>query len=395
MSETLMTEQSKVDILIVDDTPQNLKVLSDFLRLKGYNSRPVSSGKLALRGAETRPPDLVLLDINMPEMSGYEVCEAFKAHPELKDIPIIFISALNEVLDKVRAFNVGGVDYITKPFQFEEVQMRIQTHLALRHLNQHLSQQNQVLQTSLKRQQELEEQRDNLLHMVVHDLRAPLSGIVGYLSLLEGTTDNFNEKQERYLNLALQSSQILIDMISELLDVYKLENGEMPLFRSSQDISKTILQATEAMEGMFINKVLSCELPVSPSPVFLDHDLVRRVVINLLSNALKFTPRGGEIKVQAELQAGMLIVAVQDSGAGIPEEFQTKIFEKFGQAELRQENRRYSTGLGLTFCRMVVEAHGGKIGVSSQIGKGSRFEFVIPVSGFEVTSNLPVNSFSN
>jgi two-component system phosphate regulon sensor histidine kinase PhoR len=127
--------------------------------------------------------------------------------------------------------------------------------------------------------------------------------------------------------------------------------------------------------------------------------LIRRVIINLLSNALKFTPRGGEIKIQAETGADQLTVAVQDSGLGIPEELQAKIFEKFGQAELRQENRRYSTGLGLTFCRMVVEAHGGKIGVSSQMGQGSRFEFVLPVSLPvslpETASDLPINISAN
>jgi two-component system sensor histidine kinase/response regulator len=395
MLETAKEQQLKFDILIVDDTPQNLKVLSDFLRNKGYKVRPVPSGKLALRAAEISPPDLVLLDINMPEMNGYEVCEAFKAHPALKDIPVIFISALSETLDKVRAFNVGGIDYITKPFQFEEVQVRIRTHLALQQLNQNLSQQNRALQTSLKRQQELEEQRDNLLHMIVHDLRAPLSGIMGYLSLLERGADTFSEKHQRHLNLAIKSSQTLIDMISELLDVYKLENGEMPLFRDSKDICQTILQATETLEGIFTDKVLISELPQAPSLVFLDHDLIRRVIINLLSNALKFTPRGGEIKILAKIGDDRLTVAVQDSGSGIPEELQAKIFEKFGQAELRQENRRYSTGLGLTFCRMVVEAHGGKIGVSSQMGQGSRFEFVLPASLPETASDLPINISAN
>lgn len=399
MVETVNTEQLKVDILIVDDTPQNLKVLADFLRSQGYKARPVSSGKLALRAAETSPPDLVLLDINMPEMNGYDVCAAFKAHPELKDIPIIFISALSEVLDKVRAFNVGGIDYITKPFQFEEVRVRIRTHLALRQLNQNLSEQNQALQVSLTRQKELEEQRDNLLHMIVHDLRAPLSGIIGYLSLLERTADKFTEKQQRHLNLAMQSSQTLIDMISELLDVYKLESGEMPLFRSAQDICQTILQASETLEGMLVDKTLSCELLSAPLYLEVDHDLIRRVMINLLSNALKFTPQGGDIKIQAQILGESLAVAVHDSGRGIPEELQSKIFEKFGQAELRQENRRYSTGLGLTFCRMVIEAHGGTIGVSSQLGQGSRFEFRLPMSGppseaaslAHVASNLPEN----
>jgi two-component system, sensor histidine kinase and response regulator len=369
----------KANILLVDDTPANLQVLADLLRSQGYKARPVTSGKLAIRAAEASPPDLILLDINMPEMNGYEVCEALKANPLLQDIPVIFISALNEAIDKVRAFNSGGVDYITKPFQFEEVQARIRTHLTMRQLHQNLRKQNDELQTSLQRQQELEAQRDNLLHMVVHDLRAPLSGIIGYLSLLELAMEKFGEKQQRHLKAAMQSSQTLVDMISELLDVYKLENGEMQLKRKNQDFCKTIHQATETLGGMLGDKTLSFALPAEPLALDLDHELMSRVMINLLSNALKFTPRGGEITVGAELVIDGVKITVKDSGPGIPPELHGKIFEKFGQAELREENRKYSTGLGLTFCRMVMDAHGGQIGVDSEIGLGSTFWLHLPL----------------
>jgi putative two-component system response regulator len=142
LSQTL---PEKPDILVVDDTPANLYLLASMLKERGYKTRPVPSGKLALRAALSDPPDLILLDINMPEMNGFDVCRSLKADEKLKDIPVIFISALNEVLDKVKAFAMGGVDYITKPFQFDEVQARVDTHLKLRRLQEELEQHNRQL----------------------------------------------------------------------------------------------------------------------------------------------------------------------------------------------------------------------------------------------------------
>src|ERR1035437_6404886 len=161
---TATKQQQAPNILMVDDTPANLLLLEKMLMERGYKARPVLSGKLALLAARTEPPDLILLDIAMPEMNGYEVCEQLKADAALKDIPVIFISALNETIDKVKAFGVGGVDYVTKPFQFEEVYARVQTHLQLRRL---------------------EKLRDDLTHMVVHDLRNSLKVICGFLEMLE------------------------------------------------------------------------------------------------------------------------------------------------------------------------------------------------------------------
>lgn len=173
-----MKPRNQPDILIVDDVPQNLSLLSAMLKREGYRVRPATSGKLAIEAALRAPPDLALLDIKMPGMDGFEVCARFKAAASLKDIPVIFISALRETSDKLAAFEAGGVDYVTKPFREREVQARVRAHLELR-------QQREQLRANLLRLQQLETLRDNLTHMIVHDLRAPLMAVDGHLKLLE------------------------------------------------------------------------------------------------------------------------------------------------------------------------------------------------------------------
>ncbi len=169
------------DILIVDDTPANLQLLGGMLKDRGHRVRPVANGKLALQAAITTPPDLILLDISMPDPNGYEVCVQLKRQDRTRDIPVIFISALNETIDKVMAFGVGGVDYVTKPFQFEEVEARVACHLNLRRLQRDLTLRNNELWQSNEELRRLQELRDNLTHMIVHDLRSPLSGVIGTL----------------------------------------------------------------------------------------------------------------------------------------------------------------------------------------------------------------------
>src|SRR3989339_730306 len=167
-------QQKSPDILVVDDTPANLQLLTGMLKERGYRVRPVPSGKLAIQAARSQTPDLILLDVNMPEMNGYEVCEQFKADAALREIPVLFISALGETMDKMKAFAVGGVDYVTKPFQFEEVDARVQTHLKLRRLQIEQERQNRQLRESYDQLKKLEELQDNLTHMIIHDMRSPL-----------------------------------------------------------------------------------------------------------------------------------------------------------------------------------------------------------------------------
>ncbi len=353
---THKVQQKTPDILVVDDTPANLQLLAGMLKKRGYRVRPVPSGKLAIQAVQNEKPDLILLDINMPEMNGYEVCEQLKADAALKDIPVIFISALNETIDKVKAFSAGGVDYVTKPFQFEEVFARVLTHLQLRRL---------------------EKLRDDLTHMVVHDLRNPLAAICGFLDILE-----FQEAQKlsagarTLIPVARGSAEDMLNMIGSLLDVSKMGAGEMKLQHEPCDLDALIRAVLDTTQPLHGTRTVTLDAPESAVTVTADVGLLRRVIQNLLGNALKYTPAGGDVRIVVTPFDSEVRVAVTDTGPGIAPEYHQRIFEKFGQVEDR--HNRVGTGLGLTFCKLAVEAHGGRIGVESEVGQGSTFWLALP-----------------
>jgi len=354
---TATKQQAAPDILIVDDTPANLLLLVKMLVERGYRTRTVHSGKLALQAARTEAPGLILLDIIMPEMNGYEVCAQLKADAALKDIPVIFISALHETIDKVKAFRVGAVDYVTKPFQFEEVYARVQTHLRLRRL---------------------EQLRDDLTQMVVHDLRNPLTVICGFLEILE-----FHEARKLSANtralvmVARRSAEDLLNMIGSILDVSKLGAGEMKLQREPCDLVALVRAVLATTQPLPDQRTVTLDAPEPPVNITADAALIRRVLQNLLGNALKHTPEGGAVRIAVTRSGSEIRIAITDSGPGIAPEFHQRIFEKFGQVEDRKH--RQGTGLGLTFCKLAVEAHGGHIGVESEVGQGSTFWLALPL----------------
>ena len=351
---TSAEKETSPSILIVDDTPANVLLLERMLVERGYKARSVLSGSLALEAARAEPPDLILLDIAMPGMNGYEVCRQLKTDQALKDIPVIFISALNETIEKVKAFNMGGVDYVTKPFQFEEVYARVQTHLQLRRL---------------------EKLRDDLTHMVVHDLRNPLSVVFGFLDILDHEAGKLSASAKSFLPLARLCAEEMLTMIGSILDVSKMGAGEMKLELVPCD-PDTLIRATLATTKPLASRTVTFNSPGSSPAVTADVGLIRRVLQNLLSNALKHTHAGGDVRVDATASPGEVCVAVTDTGPGIAPEYHQRIFEKFSQIE--DGNTYLGTGLGLTFCKLAVEAHGGRIGVESEVGRGCTFWFTLP-----------------
>ena len=369
--EPLSAPQSAASIMVVDDTLPNLELLSEMLKDRGYRVRPVPSGDLALQAARSNPPDLILLDIHMPEMDGYEVCERLKADEKLQDIPVLFISGLSETTDKVRAFGVGGADYITKPFQFEEVEARVATHLELRR------QRRQLLE-SYEQLQKLEVFRDDLTHMLVHDLRTPLTNIIGNLQTLQGA-DYDRELTQEFVPVAVEAGQTLLGMVNDLLDISKLEAGQMALEVTEFPMAEMVEAALSAVRGLAAQKGLELSTDVAPPGLQLraDEDKMRRALANLLGNAVKYT-REGSVHVQVRAEAGGIRISVTDTGEGIPEADRERVFDKFGQVETRSAGRRMSTGLGLTFVKLAVEAHGGKVWVESELGKGSTFCLSVP-----------------
>jgi len=352
---TFSKDKKKPSILIVDDTPANVLLLQRMLTQRGYNARSVISGKLAMEAVAAEQPDLILLDITMPEMNGYEVCEQLKADSMLKEIPVIFISALHETIDKVKAFSAGGVDYVTKPFQFEEVYARVQTHLQLR---------------------SLEKLRDDLTHMVVHDLRNPLSVIFGFLDILDLAPDQLTSSGRTFLPLARHCAEEIFTLIGSILDVGKMGAGKMKLQSVPCDLTELIRDVLATMPPLSAHRTVTFIPPESSPTVIADVGLIRRVLQNLLSNAFKHTPAGGAVSIDVTSTSSEVHVAVSDTGPGIAPEFHQRIFEKFSQLE--EGNNSMGTGLGLTFCKLAVEAHGGRIGVKSELDKGSTFWWAMP-----------------
>jgi signal transduction histidine kinase len=366
------TRQDLVSILMVDDNPANLQVLTSMLKQSGWRPRPVTSGQLGLQAARKEPPDLVLLDVNMPEMNGYEVCEQLKADARLADIPVIFVSALGETMDKVRGFSVGGVDYITKPFQLDEVKARVTTHLELRR-------QRRELQASYEKLRESERLRDSLVHMIVHDLRSPLTAISAYLELFgQAAKEKLGAETQEDVANAFHATRSMIRMINGILDVSKMEAQMMKLDLRECDLVQVVGNSLDDLESLVGARRLAFERPAAPAGVLADHEIVSRIVQNLLANALRFTPADGEVRVGVVVEAEHVRVFVADTGPGIPPDFHESIFDKFVQVDGSALPRNRSTGLGLAFCKMAVEAHGGRIGVDSELGKGSNFWFTLP-----------------
>lgn len=363
-------------ILIVDDTPANLQLLSEMFKGRGYEIRAAMSGRLAIQSIRQSPPDLILLDVNMPDISGYEVCKQIKADAAFADIPIIFVSALQESASIVKAFAVGGVDYITKPFQIAEVLARVQTHIELRR-------QKQALQASNTQLQMLEELRDNLVHMIVHDLRNPLWNTHGYLEMILGMKEAaLPAPVVEYVQEAMDSTQELMVMINSILDVSKMESGLIPLTLSECDLAAMVREIIEKSSITRKSRVLDLTVEGDQTTVLADPGLVTRILDNLLSNAINYTSEStGEIHFRIDSGNGVVRVRIQDNGQGIPPEYHEKIFEKFFQVKSALSGHRHSTGMGLTFCQLAVEAHGGCIGVQSAENQGSLFWFELPIEG--------------
>ena len=363
--------QSRASVLVVDDTPANLEILTQMLKDKGHRPRPVPSGALALRAAEHEAPDLVLMDINMPEMDGFETCRKLKAQEDLSQVPVLFISARSDTYDKIQAFRSGGVDYITKPFDLDEVTARVETHLELARLQAELEQQYAQLGR-------LERLRDNLVHMVVHDMRSPLSVVKAVLySFNNQFRDMLDEDSLLDLEAADACSDRLLVMVNNLLDLSRLEAGSMPLNPSIFDCRMLIDETISSVRALAIDQTFNVESDGKAVTVYADRSLVQRVLTNLVNNAIKFSPVGGTITVRHERVDEGVRLMVKDEGPGVDPEYHEHIFEKFGQGD-EQTPTHASTGLGLTFCKLAVESHGGQIGIDSAKGRGSTFWFTLP-----------------
>ena len=357
-------------VLIVDDTLENLRLLAYLLGEEGYEVRPVTNGRQALQAVEQDPPDLILLDINMPEMDGYEVYRRLRLNERCRDLPVIFLTAMADTDSKVRALNMGGVDYITKPFQLDEVLARVRTHIALQRTRTELAQ-------SYMRLRALETLRDDLVQMFIHDMASPLLAVRIHLENVKRQATALDERSREGLREAAGSAEELQRMINDLLDVSRLEEGKMPVRSAVWDLSRMTRDLTTTFGTADRARQIQIE-SAETVKVTCDGALTRRVLENLLSNAIKHTPPGGPVRVSIATRNGRVRFEVQDEGPGVPSPDRKKIFEKFGTVESRRDRKYHSTGLGLAFCKLAIEAQGGTIGVDPRSPEGSTFWFELP-----------------
>jgi two-component system, sensor histidine kinase and response regulator len=376
------TTECRGEILVVDDTPANLTLLATVLKAKGYRVRAVPSGPLALEAAEFEVPELVLLDIMMPKMDGFEVCRRLKESERFRDVPVIFLSALSETLDKVRAFASGGVDYVTKPFQIEELEARVGTHVALRRLQLQLQERNRELQESQARLEALERTRRKLTQMIVHDLKSPITAALYNASFIHDEAALQEDLGVAIVDV-VGSLKILDRMTVDMLDV--ASSGDVALVPRLGPLSlpELLEQISAGVRGAARGTGKSLVLDVASGlpGVVADGELLRRVVENILDNAFKYAPRDSEIRIEAAAaEGGDYVIRVRDQGAGVPAEERDRIFDAYSRLERDAGmHARSSRGVGLAFCRLAIQAHGGRIWVEANDPKGTVFVLRLPI----------------
>ena len=358
-------------VLIVDDLPNNVRLLSIMLTEKGYQVRKAINGQMALNTVRSLIPDLILLDINMPDLNGYQVCEQLKADEKTREIPVIFISALDDVLDKVKAFQVGGVDYISKPFQGEEVMARIENQLTI-------SRQKKQLQNEIQERQKTEETLEIYLHAVSHDLRNPVIGMSMILNnLIKNSQGETKEVSRKILQQMANSCDRQLTLIDSLVETRQndlwgvsLELKPLSLYEIGQQISQEWELRLKENQATLINN-FSPDLPL----VNADAHHLWRVFENLLANALKHNPQGIIITLSATAEVNYLRCSIADNGVGISETQRKQLFDRYQRGN---NNNQISLGLGLYLCRQIIHAHGGEIGIMNNDEKGSQFWFTLP-----------------
>ncbi|TAE27179.1 MAG: hybrid sensor histidine kinase/response regulator [Candidatus Kapaibacterium sp.] len=364
-------------IMVVDDVEENTYIVSTILKSNGYTPIVANSGKQAIQLAEQQHPDLMLLDINMPEMNGYEVCRYFKEHESIADIPVVFLTVHADAESITKAFDVGAVDYLTKPFKKAELLARVRVHIALRQALETLAHQNE----KLKR---LNDEKNEFLGIAAHDLKNPLSSIRGMAQMIvkrkqvELAEDDLDEMSHQIET----QSNFMFEIITNLLDVNKIENGKLTLQMMPVEVLMSLDNVVSRYQLAAAKKniTLSFETDADAPQIYADPTLTIQILDNIVSNAVKYSPSDKRIWVRLKQDTAQkrVRVEVQDEGPGFSEEDKKKLFGKFARLSAKPTGGEHSTGLGLSIVKRLTEAMGANIWCESELGNGAMFVIEFP-----------------
>lgn len=366
---------SEYKILIVDDVMSNVLLLKVLLTNEKFAIATASNGRQALEQVEKENPDLVLLDVMMPDMSGFEVAQHLKSNPNTADIPIIFLTALNSTADIVKGFQVGANDFISKPFNKEELIIRVTHQISLVAAKRLILSKTEELQRTIAG-------RDKLYSVIAHDLRSPMGSIKMVLNMLilNLPSEKIGAEMYELLTMANQTTEDVFSLLDNLLKWTKSQIGKLNVVYQDVDL----VEVTDGVIEIFsmvasLKKIRIREMKPEKMMVNADIDMLKTVVRNLLSNAIKFSKENSEVLVKMEEVDGMAVVSVQDYGCGISEEGQKKLLHTDTHFSTFGTNNEEGSGLGLLLCKDCVVKNGGKLWFTSKEGEGSIFSFSIPV----------------
>lgn len=366
-------------ILIVDDKQENLISLRSFLEHNDFEVEEASSGEEALKKVLKTVYSLIILDVQMPGMDGFEVAETILDYSKAKDTPILFLSAVN--IDKefiTRGYRAGGVDYITKPFDPDILLLKVKTFKRLFQQTNELKKVQNTLKKEIEARKELEKKKDEFISIASHELKTPLTSIRGYVQLLERLIQRKGDEElTPYIQKVSQQINKLGDLVSDLLDISKMESGKMKFdirpFSFEDMLNNAIDNIQQVYPEYEIKRIGSV------NTMYLGDEMrIEQVLINYLTNGVKYSPENKTLEVETIIEDNFLEVRVRDYGIGISQELQEQLFEKFFRVE-ETSHRFQGLGIGLFICQEIIERHGGKCRVESTVGEGSTFIFTLPI----------------
>jgi two-component system sensor histidine kinase/response regulator len=366
---------SHYKILVVDDVAANVLLLKVLLTNEKFQIVTARNGREALEQVKAENPDLILLDVMMPEMSGFEVAEHLRSNPETEDVPVIFLTALNGSSDVVKAFHSGANDFISKPFNKEELMIRVRHQISLVAAKRALIERNEELHRTIT-------SRDKLYSVIAHDLRSPLGSIKMVLNMLiiNLPPETIGEEMHELLTVANQTTEETFALLDNLLKWTKSQIGRLKICYQDTNIVEILQSVMDIFNMVADLKGISIKLD-APERMMAnaDIDMIKTVVRNLLSNAIKFSRENSTIVISATTEDGKAIISVKDSGCGIAEEDQAKLLHTDTHFSTFGTNNEEGSGLGLLLCQDFVEKNNGKLWFTSKKGEGSTFSFSIPL----------------